>query len=223
MQRSSVNRDIESGLASASQPVRLEGYPSFASWITEDRDAAIYRRYEKLSARNLLYQQNELLHLEEQLHKLDLEDTKDVNNGEAQRAARFWKHYSDGGNASARRHVELQQKIRLKLKEYRQFVLFANRPVKHRMLTSRDTDESLLLESQVLSLSSPSSRTLRAFRKCFKLRQNELWGKDQTLYDDEKDLVALAPVDTDRLNIFLKKYFGRLLKVGPIVKSHHLG
>ena len=37
-----------------------------------------------------------------------------------------------------------------------------------------------------------------------------LWGRDEHLLDKEheNDLVALAPVDTDRPNVLLKSYFG---------------
>lgn len=40
-----------------------------------------------------------------------------------------------------------------------------------------------------------------------------LWGRDKDLFRNEQDLVALAPVETDRLNIFLQKYLGWFLKV----------
>lgn len=39
-----------------------------------------------------------------------------------------------------------------------------------------------------------------------------LWGRDKHLFDDEEDLVALAPVETDRLNILLQDYFGWFFK-----------
>jgi hypothetical protein len=45
-------------------PKHLSGYPSFAAFISQDPDAAIYRKFERLSARNLLYLQSELHHLE---------------------------------------------------------------------------------------------------------------------------------------------------------------
>lgn len=139
--QSSTNTDIELALSPTSKPKpkRLEGYPTFASWIAEDRDVAIYRKYESLSARNLLYQQSELLHLEEQLHALDLKDAGDEANDDAQRvadeanndarrAAKYWKHYADENNASAKRHVELQEKIREKLKAYRKLSRRAQLP-----------------------------------------------------------------------------------------------
>lgn len=66
-----------------------------------------------------------------------------------------------------------------------------------------------MLESQILNLNAPSDRTLKAFKKWFTLTSIPvLWGRDLHLFDDEQDLVALAPVDTDRLNVFLQTHFG---------------
>ena len=56
--------DIELALPHA---WRLAGYSSFAQFIAADADAAIYRKYERLSTRNLLYLQSELRDLEGQL------------------------------------------------------------------------------------------------------------------------------------------------------------
>ena len=70
-------------------------------------------------------------------------------------------------------------------------------------------DEAMLLESRILALEAPSPRTMYAFKRWFKSQcVPVLWGRDQNLFDDERDLVALAPTDNDRLNIFLKTYFG---------------
>lgn len=111
--------DVEMGPFPTPLPPRLEGYPSFAHFIAKDSDASIYRKYAHLSARNLLYLQSELHDLEEQLRQLDGEDAKDIDNEEAQKAARGWRHYSDSENGRASQHRVLQEKIRLKLKEYR--------------------------------------------------------------------------------------------------------
>ena len=98
---------------------RLEGFPSFAQFIASDGDAAIYRKYSHLSARNLLYLQSELHALEKRLQILDREDAKDLDNTEAQKAARDWSHFSDRNNERACQHRELQIEIRVKIKEYR--------------------------------------------------------------------------------------------------------
>jgi hypothetical protein len=72
----------------------------------------------------------------------------------------------------------------------------------------------MILESQVLSLSSPSPHTFTDFKRWFKSAVTPvLWGRDEQLYDDEEDVVALAPVDSDRLNRFLKSYFGWFFRV----------
>lgn len=98
---------------------RLDGYPSFADFIAKDRDAAIYRKFERLSARSLLYQQSELHELERQLEQLDGEDAKDIGNEEAQQAARYWTNFFQDTNDRAYARRALQGTIRAKLKEYR--------------------------------------------------------------------------------------------------------
>ena len=75
-------------------------------------------------------------------------------------------------------------------------------------------DEALVLESNVLDLAKPTSRTLRAFKRWFEFSTvSVLWGRDQELFRDERDLAALAPVDSDRLNEFLRNYLGWFFKV----------
>ena len=62
--------------AMSAAPRYLEGYPTFAEFIAKDKDAAIYRRFENLRARNLLYLQDELHELERKLEELDEKDAK---------------------------------------------------------------------------------------------------------------------------------------------------
>lgn len=97
----------------------LDGYLSFAEFIARDRDAAIYRKFGGLSARNLLYLQSELHYLEGRLHALDKEDAESLGNDNACKVAREWRYYSDGTNPRAELHRELQASIKVKL-EYRE-------------------------------------------------------------------------------------------------------
>ena len=113
--------DVELGHLSNARPARLEGYPSLAQFIARDGDAAIFRKYAQLSARNLLYLQSELYELEEQLRQLDREDAKDIDNEEPQKAAREWRYYSDPRNRRASQHRVLQENITSKLKTYRAY------------------------------------------------------------------------------------------------------
>lgn len=104
-------------------PPRLPGYPSFAHFVSQDGDAAIYRRYESLSARNILYLQSELHELEGQLEGLDAADVKerDFDDDEPRKIARLWHRYARADNERALRHRALQAKIRAKIKEYRMY------------------------------------------------------------------------------------------------------
>ena len=113
--------DIELVLASNVTSTRLEGYPSFVQFIASDVDAAIYRRFGLLNARNLLYFQSELHELEEKLQYLDREDTKDLDDENAQKVAREWDYLNDPKNERAQKHMELQQKIRVTIKQYRSY------------------------------------------------------------------------------------------------------
>ncbi|KAL8886834.1 MAG: hypothetical protein Q9205_006461 [Flavoplaca limonia] len=173
-------------------PEQLAGYPTFAEFIARDRDAAIYKRFERLSARSLLYQQSELHELEKQLEDFDREDAKDIDDQEAREAAVKWVHYATSTSERAQKRRALHAKIQAKIKEYH---------------------EALVLESQVFALSRPASRVLRDFRRAFgKDTMPALWDRDEHLYDNERDLVALAPDDHDRLNMMLKDFFGFLFK-----------
>lgn len=117
-QRRAQNVDIE--LAEPSnRPAQLKGYPTFAEFIARDQDAAIYRKFERLSARNLLYQQSELHHLERQLDQLDHEDAKEIDNQAAQKAAVYWEHFSNDTSKEGKDRRSLQATIKIKLKDYR--------------------------------------------------------------------------------------------------------
>ena len=78
-----------------------------------------------------------------------------------------------------------------------------------------NADEALVLESKVLALRSPDSRTLAAFKKWFSVVVPVLWGRDRMLFDDTNDLAALAPLaETDRLNLLLQRYCGWMFRQG---------
>ena len=115
--------DIELGaLSNLPQRRCLEGFPSFSNFIAGDNQEAIYRRFGSLSARNLLYQQSELHHLEEELEAYDREDAQDLNNLPAQQRARLWDYLAVDDSDSARVRRELQDKIKSRIKEYRMFL-----------------------------------------------------------------------------------------------------
>jgi hypothetical protein len=72
-----------------------------------------------------------------------------------------------------------------------------------------------MLESQVLALQRPDTRSLKNFKKWFRSGTSDpvLLGRDVTLFDNEEDLVVLAPVESDRLTRVLRRYLGWFLRV----------
>lgn len=112
--------DVDLGIKSNCQ--RLQGFPTLNGFVSGDRQEACDRRFGSPSARNLLYQQSELHHLEQQLEAFDPEDTQDLGNVAAQQRAREWEHFANEYDKNARLHRELQSRIKCKLKEYRGYL-----------------------------------------------------------------------------------------------------
>ncbi|KAH0542511.1 hypothetical protein FGG08_003107 [Glutinoglossum americanum] len=180
----------------------INGFPSLAAFIADDKykSAAIYRRFDRLSSRNLLYLQSKLVELEAEQDGYDAEDLKD-SDMVAKQCARSWSDFAQNA-ALENRHRErermvLAEKIRGTLKEYRE-------------------REAIILEHAVLNLSHPSSRTLTAFRNWFHgldrpdgQRAPKLGGRSAHVLDDENDLIALHPAaEQNRLTEFVYKYLG---------------
>jgi hypothetical protein len=105
--------------------VYIKGYASLAAFIAEDRDksTAIFRRFDRLSARNLLYLQSELAELEAKQDAFDKEDFKAGTEEKA--SARSWpifKQRAEENNKREKERMDLVKEIRGKIKEYRQSV-----------------------------------------------------------------------------------------------------
>lgn len=119
------------------------GYGRYAGFVSEDPDKSttIYRRFETLTARSLLYLESELSELEQQQEMfdncVDIEGDKEVI-AEMVRASHSWKLLQEqrtgsevrGVQAAATRRVDLVLETRSKLKEYRMCLLF----VSHRIV-----------------------------------------------------------------------------------------
>jgi hypothetical protein len=124
---------------------RLDGIPALAAFISEDTDAAIFRKFSRLGARNLLHLQSRLNELESMLEQIDEEDVEAAKSNHFIRDAakaydtiRDWasQHHDGpvGPNEDARmrqcyraafERVQLHQKISAALHEYRMFRLFS--------------------------------------------------------------------------------------------------
>lgn len=84
--------------------IYVKGYPSLAAFISSDRDkiTAIYRRFDQLSARNLLYLQNDLVELEARQGKYDAEDRQRTTGERA--SSRDWEILMNKASESNNTH-----------------------------------------------------------------------------------------------------------------------
>lgn len=110
----------------------LEGFPSLSALLSSDPDLQVYRRFNRLATRNLLYLQAEILDLEARLKEFDAEDfevanAEDDNSHwmEVKLNARCWEVFRDRatqGNEKEEERMKLIREIRERLAEYRGFI-----------------------------------------------------------------------------------------------------
>jgi flagellar motility protein MotE (MotC chaperone) len=104
----------------------VNGYASLSAFIASDSDksTAIYRRFDRLSARNLLYLQSELEELQDLQDQYDAEDRRATTEKKAViRNLTLLKQRAKIGDDNARKRLELIREIAEKMKEYRQYIV----------------------------------------------------------------------------------------------------
>src|SRR5271156_5343903 len=111
-------------------------YPRLAAYIDSDVDERLYRRFGYLRTRLLLYRQDEIAELEEELEKLD----KELEVKEPYRLCS--RRYDEEKKTDDGRLQDLMSRLDSKMKEY---------------------DDLLLREHQVMALTRPSWRTFTSF------------------------------------------------------------
>jgi hypothetical protein len=199
--------------------IYVKGFPSLSDFIASDFDhsSAIFKRFDRLSARNLLYLQCELAELEVLQDQYDHEDL--AASLEEKSSLRDWKTFqtraNDAGISRERMRMELSMRIREKLKEYS--------IVKRSPLLSchwRGVEETLLLESAFLAMTPPSKQAYDAFYKYFWNEDNQkgrfptLLGSSSSLYDNRHDLVSIRmEAEEDRLTTLLRNRTPQLFVV----------
>jgi hypothetical protein len=104
--------------------IPAKGFASVSSKIASDPDKSttIYRHFDELSARNLLFYQAELAELEEEQRQCDVEDktARDQPSVECQRDWREFVSCAENGGREKRK-MELAMRIRAVLMKYRTF------------------------------------------------------------------------------------------------------
>jgi hypothetical protein len=111
----------------------LRGFPMTAAFMTRDQDkfAMIFRRFDALTARSLLYQQSKIAGLEAQLKKCDEDDSRILADSLVISAA-SWEDFEKNSTDPTISDVErdlvqerfyLAHKIQKALKEYRMYIV----------------------------------------------------------------------------------------------------
>ncbi|KAI1799906.1 hypothetical protein F4811DRAFT_69281 [Daldinia bambusicola] len=175
---------------------RKGGYLAAAAWLARDIDneTLVFRKFDKLSAVNLLYLQSEIIEIEKQLDDIHL-STVNGYDMDLKDAASTWEtlvSQCKSNNEShlrkdAQNRMALIRELRAKLKEYH---------------------EALVLQSQIAQMRHPEERVLEALRHFFERPYPILGGKAKMFLNNSKDLVALkAPTETDMLSNFLRRHW----------------
>jgi hypothetical protein len=107
----------------------LQGFPSLSALLASDSDLQVYRRFDRLASRNLLYLQSEILDIEKELDELDaadLEAAEGKEDGwmEVKLSARCWEAFrekSENGEKKEVKRMELIKLLRERMAEYRAY------------------------------------------------------------------------------------------------------
>ena len=110
--------------------VVLNGFPELSKYIGSSSEFAIFRKFETLSARSLLYLQSQLLDIETQLKRYDCKDREAIkafaaNAADVVSAAKDWRSFercSQAPDSCQMEKMKLVFKMRRVLKEYRKAV-----------------------------------------------------------------------------------------------------
>jgi len=101
-----------------------DGYPTLAAWIGRDPDneTFVFRKFDRLSARNLLHLQCQLIQLEDEIDKLDEEARKssDLNARQASRRWETLKELATDPARSEKARLDKADELAVKIKEYRE-------------------------------------------------------------------------------------------------------
>ena len=100
----------------------FHGYRTFAEFIATDDELFVFRRFDRLNARNLLYLQSELIALEKQLSEYDSEDIEDGSK-DVILSARCWETLALRAEEHPREaeRMDLVRKVRQTAKMYSTF------------------------------------------------------------------------------------------------------
>ncbi|PMD28758.1 hypothetical protein L207DRAFT_521400 [Hyaloscypha variabilis F] len=209
--------DLEASKGRFPDPERLDGFPSLSHFIAEDTEGAIFLKFDRLSARNLLYLQSNLNELQARLGELDRIDAeRGVHDSGVQLSAKAYsdlkakaRWYQEDRDAAMRKDDRTSAADDENATGADAFERVAlHRQIKEAM---RDYREALIQAREVMNFSPPSTRALSTLKRYFYTEKDKsaLLGCDANLLDDPEDLIALVQSDNDRLSGLLRHTFGR--------------
>ncbi|RSM06402.1 hypothetical protein CDV31_009176 [Fusarium ambrosium] len=186
--------DVETNAGRNVQPTPL-GFAAVASLMASDRDQdlLIFRKFDKISARNLLYLQCELLAIEDQLKKWDkkIACCRDIDLEEVAETWEVMIKESKEGKPEAVELMALISQLRI--------------------------DEALDLQSRITRLHLPDERVIRVAQNELwggpldsdgQKRRPMVNGLAKNCLDAEEDLISLkAPMETDPLSKALRAHW----------------
>ncbi|KAI9857215.1 MAG: hypothetical protein M1813_008577 [Trichoglossum hirsutum] len=137
-----------------------------AAFLSSDHNFMVYRGFNYLHARCLLYQQDELVALERELDEMDREDD---SKGKMEREKRSLKSRDLDNARAGQPRKTLLKEIKDKLSEYDEFISKAK---------------------NIASLQQPSKRDYQSVRRWFK-NQQPLVDEEQDFIRCKEDLITL--------------------------------
>lgn len=102
-----------------------DGYPALAAWVGRDLDneTFVFRKFNQLSARNLLHLQCQLIQLEHEINELN-DDARRSSDLDARQALRRWEKLKELATDPARPEkvrLDKADELAVKIKEYREY------------------------------------------------------------------------------------------------------
>lgn len=100
-----------------------DGYPALAAWVGRDPDGEtlVFRKFSRLSVRNLLHLQSQIIQLEHELDELD-DEARRSSDLDARQASRRWETLQElarDPTRSEKARLDKAGEIAAKIKEYR--------------------------------------------------------------------------------------------------------
>ncbi|PVH93843.1 hypothetical protein DM02DRAFT_603402 [Periconia macrospinosa] len=151
-----------------------DGYPALAAWIARDPDgeAFVFRKFDRLAARNILHLQSRLIALENDIDQLD-EEARRTGDSETKQSLRRWEtlmKHAENPNRPEKKRVAKLDELKDVLKEYY---------------------ETLLRQAQVADFRKPSYRVLKTFRDYLDGKAFEKSGSSVPAHSENEDSIPM--------------------------------